>query len=137
MRDRKTTAGTLATGLTELRLQFFRVGHAEGRPVNVKSAVLAPATRFVHDRLQGRADTFQQRLQDLQRKTAACVAVSGFAELLVGEFLKPGHSEVAVENLGNKAVNCRNRIEDTFAKAVADFAARLSYLLRIENLCQI
>ena len=121
----------------ELLLQFFRVGHAEGRPVNVKSAVLAPATRFVHDRLQGRADTLQQSLQDLYGKTAACIAVSSFAELLVREVLKPGNGKVAVDNLGNKEVNCRSRVENTLAKAVADFAAHLGYLLSIENLSEI
>ena len=71
MRHGKAAADALAAGLTEFLLELRRIGHAEGRAVDVKGAMAAPAAGVVEGRTQGGADASQQGLQHRQRQTAS------------------------------------------------------------------
>src|SRR5665213_3339562 len=123
MRHGKAAAGTLAAGLTEFLLKFWRVGHAKGRTVDVENTMAAPASGVLQGRAQGGADASQQGLQHRQRETAPRLTISGLAEGFVGKVLKSGHGEVAVENLYYEELNRGKGIEDALAKTIADLAA--------------
>ena len=111
MRHGKAAADALAARLTEFLLELRRIGHAEGRAVDVKGAMAAPAAGVVESRTQGGADALQQGLQHRQRQTAWRFTISGLAEGFVAKVLEPGHGEVAVENLYHEELNGGNRVE--------------------------
>src|ERR1700730_3346148 len=103
----------------------------------MEGAMFTPATAFLHDWLQGGADTLQQNLQDFQGESPTSVAVRGLAEVFVRVLLKTGNREIPMENLGNKKMNRRHGIEYSFAKPVAGLATYFRYLPGIENLGEI
>src|SRR5581483_669054 len=103
----------------------------------MKGAVASPTRARVDGRAQGRADTLQQGLQHRQRETATRFTIGSLAELLVGKIPEPGHRDIAVENLENKKMNRRHRIEETLAKTIANFVAHRSNLPGIEDMGKI
>ena len=137
MRHGKAAADALAAGLTEFLLELRRIGHAEGRAVDVKGAMAAPAAGVVEGRTQGGADASQQGLQHRQRQTASRFTIGGLAERLVAKVLKSGHGEVAVKNLYHEELNGGNRVEEALAKTIADLAADGGDLPRVENLGKV
>jgi hypothetical protein len=130
----KAATRPLVSRLAEFALQFGSIGHAEAGAVNVESSMASPAAMVVHRRAEGRPNALQQCLQDFQRETAASPAIGGLTENAVGEVFEPGDGEVAVEDLDDKEVNGRDRIQDAPAKVVAGFAANGGDLRRVENL---
>jgi hypothetical protein len=97
--DGEAAAGGLAAGLTEVPLQFGRVGHGERRAVDEEGPMPAPAALDLGPGDEGADDASEHGAEDGQRQPGAGLAVGRLGEGAAGLERDVRQGRIAVEDL--------------------------------------